>query len=391
MLLSLTVKDQPPKYAPVRHLMMYLTEECNLRCSYCFVKKEPRFMTRDVALRTVDFLLQRTVSGGVYDLFITFFGGEPFLAVDRMQEVVDYARERRLNQNKIVHFAATTNGTLANARVQKVVQEGAMSLLISLDGGPRANRQRPMVSGRESYSRVARNLEKLAAWSPRSLIRVTYTPENLNLAERVREVLALAPLGLVVSPVVEADWNGHEQALEEAYRELEEWFLQEFSQGRRPPLESTWELLRTLTNHLSCQQRPSKACPLGDSILGIDSQGHVLPCHRFLHQPLDRLGTVAQDRLPAERWRYVELHTLEISDCATCEVRRVCGGGCRAVALQAGYGLKGVHPHHCLLLRTHFRMAWRIHQALQSQDRYWRYLNQFTSSEVLRELSQLGS
>jgi MoaA/NifB/PqqE/SkfB family radical SAM enzyme len=44
MLLFLPVQSQPQKYAPVRHLMLYLTEECNLRCTYCFVKKEPRFM-----------------------------------------------------------------------------------------------------------------------------------------------------------------------------------------------------------------------------------------------------------------------------------------------------------------------------------------------------------
>jgi uncharacterized protein len=392
MLLSLPVQSQPQKYAPVRHLMLYLTEECNLRCTYCFVKKEPRFMTREIALRTLDYVMQRNISGGVYELFVTFFGGEPFLAVDRMQEVVDYAGQYRPNLDKVFRFAATTNGTLANARVEKVIKDGALDLLVSLDGGVQANRLRPMVSGRESYSLVAKNLPRLAAWAVRCTVRMTYTPDNLDLVARVRQALSLAPVGVALCPVLELDWRGHEPSLEAAHQELGDWFLQEFAQGRRPPLEVTWELLRAYTARLGCQGRPERACPVGDSLLGVDSQGHVLPCHRFLHQARDRLGTVSDENLPLERWRYVHLHRAEIPDCPSCEARTVCGGGCRAVALQSGYGLQGVHPNHCLFMRMHIRQVERIHKHLHSHERFWSYLHQGTaSSSVLRELATLGS
>ena len=43
MLLPLSVPQEPQKYAPVRTLLLYLTEECNLRCTYCFVKKQPKW------------------------------------------------------------------------------------------------------------------------------------------------------------------------------------------------------------------------------------------------------------------------------------------------------------------------------------------------------------
>ena len=392
MLMSLQVREEPKRYAPVRTLMLFLTEECNLRCTYCFVKKEPRFMTRETALRTVDWYMQRSVSGGLEELAISFFGGEPFLAVERMQEVVDYAQLRRTNVEKAFRFGATTNGTLANERVEKVIRQADMALLVSIDGGRRASRLRPMVSGRESYDLVAKNLPKLASWASHCTARLTFTPDNLDLVEAVRDVLSIAPVGIALSPVVEMDWSGHEQALEQAYQELGDWFLQEFAQGRRPPLEVTWELMRSYVGHLDCQSRPVKACPLGTSLMAVDAQGNVLPCHRFLHQPKDRLGLVEAQELPAERWRYVHLHTLEIPDCAQCEARTVCGGGCRAVALQAGYGLEGVHPNHCLLLRTHMRMVRRIHQCVSDTQFFKKCLFiKRVGSDILAELATLGS
>jgi uncharacterized protein len=384
---------QPQKYAPVRNLMLYLTEDCNLRCSYCFVKKEPRTMTREVALRTLDYVLQRNISGGLFDLNVTFFGGEPFLgqALNRMQEVVDYAQQSRPNVYKTFRFAATTNGTLANARVEKVIKDGAMHLLISLDGGAGYNARRPMLSGRESYSLVAKNLPRLSAWSPRCSVRMTFTPDPIDLVQRVREVLSIGPFSsLALCPVVEADWSGREEALEVAYEQLGDWFLQEVAQGRRPPLTITWLLLQKYIQRLGCQSPPQRPCPVGDSLLAVDTQGQVLPCHRFLHQR--QLGTVYDEHLPPARWQYVHLKTLEIEECPRCEARTVCGGGCRAVAQQAGYGMEGVHPNHCRLLRPHMRQVQRIYQALHQQERFWDYFNQVaTEPEALGYLATLGS
>ncbi len=281
---------------------------------------------------------------------------------------------------------------LANDRVEKVIRQGSMALLVSIDGGRQASRLRPMVSGRDSYDLVARNLPRLAEWASHCTARVTFTPDTLELVKAVREVLALAPVGVALAPVVEADWSGCEEALEQAYQELGDWFLQEFARGQRPPLEITWQLLRAYAGRLKCRRRPAKACPLGTSLMAVDAQGNVLPCHRFLHQPRDRLGRVEAEDLPAERWRYVHLGTLEIPDCAQCEARTVCAGGCRAVALQAGYGLEGVHPHHCLLLRAHMRMVVRIYQHLSQEQLFQEMLHlERIGSSVLGELATLGS
>ncbi|MBX3172490.1 MAG: SPASM domain-containing protein [Candidatus Eremiobacteraeota bacterium] len=391
MILSLPIQQEPKRYAPVHTLMLYLTEECNLRCTYCFVKKEPKFMTRETALRTIDWLLQRNISGGEYELLVNFFGGEPFLAVDLMQEVVDYGRLVRPNVYKTFKFGATTNGTLANSRVEKVIREGELALMVSLDGGPGASRLRPMVSGRDSYSLVRKNLPKLAEWARLCTARVTFTPDNLELLKNVRDVLDVAPVRVALSPVVEADWSGSQEALEEAHQELGDWFAAEVRAGRRPPLEVTWELLRDYRERLVCQRRPARTCPVGEGLMAVDSAGNVLPCHRFLHRRQDLLGGVEAGELPAERWRFAHLTRAEIPDCQDCIARTVCGGGCRAVALDGGYGLEGVHPNHCLLMQSQMRLVARLYEELRMEENFCRALAQVHSDTHYQELYQLGS
>jgi len=98
---------QLPRFTDIT---LVLTEQCNLRCPYCYVPKQApggRTMTEEVALAAVDRFLDRAPSGK--DLSISFFGGEPFLTRGLMERVIDHARKRR---PRGLTFSAPTNGTL---------------------------------------------------------------------------------------------------------------------------------------------------------------------------------------------------------------------------------------------------------------------------------------
>ena len=160
-----------PVYSPIVHGFLYLTEDCNLRCEYCFVHKKPRRIRalRRPACKAVRVpSSNKNISGAEYRLFMTFFGGEPFIELDRMEEVImaHLPRKRRPNTYKKVFFTATTNGTIATPQAERVIRDAGISLLLSLDGGHGTNAARPFVSGRSSYDVVARNLPRLASWSP---------------------------------------------------------------------------------------------------------------------------------------------------------------------------------------------------------------------------------
>jgi uncharacterized protein len=350
--------------------MLYVTEDCNLRCTYCFVKKSPRAMSLEKARQAVDFYLDREVSGNLRHLNLTFFGGEPFMALDVMEEVIRHAGEVGQKARKEVHFSATTNATIATERVERIIRSTGMSLLVSIDGGEDTMVARPYLGGGSPWRAVSRNLKRLVSWSPLVNARMTYHPEALDFRTNVSRVLELGAPSISLCPVVESDWRGTEARLREAYEKLGEWFLDEARKGHYLPLVVTWSYLRRI--HASSQgaPRPARACPVGTSLIAIDPDGQVMPCHRYLYRPQDWLGTVG-DRpgFPKEREKYVRISSRDLLGCDGCLAEPVCGGGCRLVVISERLDLhSGVHPGHCLNTRAHVQMACRIYDTLMNEQ-----------------------
>lgn len=357
-----------PKYAPVRNLMLFLTEDCNLRCTYCFVKKSPRTMTVETAHKTMDYLFHRNITGNRRNIWITFFGGEPFMALDLLEEVVRYANDKARQSRKIVRFSATTNATIATPRVERIVRETRMPLLVSVDGGESSMESRPFLGGGSPYKAVKRNLSRLASWSPYVIARMTYHPEALDLKTNVEEVLAMGPSSIALCPVNESEWRGYENELEEAFEELGDWFIQEALVGRLLPLEVTWEHLRGIHRSTLGGERPARPCEVGTTLIAVDPDGQVMPCHRYLYRKSDWFGTVEDPVFPPDRETYVNLSSREILGCDTCIAEPICGGGCRYLAVTEGLDIRtGAHPGHCLTMRAQTKTAYRIYHTLMEK------------------------
>src|SRR4029077_14386322 len=118
----------------------------------------------------------------------------------------------------------------------------------------------------------------------------------------------------------------------------------------------------------------------------------VMPCQRFLGQPERRLGHVRTPALSGARAAYVHLSARDILGCDACFANKVCGGGCRVVAmLESGPDLNGKHPNHCLLMRAHAQVVERIYTELASEAAFWRVLRHGRSlGEMLAELAANG-
>jgi len=367
LLMSLPVRENRP-FVPVTTFMIYVTEECNLRCTYCFVNKHPRHMTWGTARKTVDYCLRPEVSGRE-TVGLNFFGGEPLLRTDLLLQVLDYLKGHPEGGRAVL--GVTTNGTLAGENVRRFLQEGQVQVLISLDGDRASHEFRPKVSGGDSWGHLQRNVRQLIEWGSSSSIRMTFHPGSLNLLDKVQAALELGAGWILLAPVVETDWGGREEELREQSQRLADWFIAEFRQGRIAPLHHYWNALLDYHLRYGSEQRPDKACPLGTSLLAVDTAGNVLPCHRYLYRKHERLGAVGgQLGLPERRWDYVHLSRAEISDCQTCIARTICGGGCRVIPLEAGLGLNGVHPNQCLLTRELARQVDRIYQQLRAHQRF---------------------
>ena len=60
---------------PIRHFNINLTNQCNLRCYYCFAEHNPRNITWDTMKATIDFAINQYLEKEQYEdtLNFTFF------------------------------------------------------------------------------------------------------------------------------------------------------------------------------------------------------------------------------------------------------------------------------------------------------------------------------
>ncbi len=85
-LLYLKNKYLASKYgSSVLELTIIPTLECNFSCPYCFVDKQPGKMSREVQDDIIRYVSRRI--GGIEALRISYFGGEPLLAMDEIENL----------------------------------------------------------------------------------------------------------------------------------------------------------------------------------------------------------------------------------------------------------------------------------------------------------------
>lgn len=113
-----------------------ITEQCNLRCSYCCYSGEyknnrthgNRTLTSDDIDEIYDFIIK--ISNKKH-IRIAFYGGEPLLQYPLIQNAITQGQER---VDKCFDFSISTNGTLLNEDKIDWLVKNKVELAISIDG-----------------------------------------------------------------------------------------------------------------------------------------------------------------------------------------------------------------------------------------------------------------
>jgi uncharacterized protein len=130
-----------------------VTEDCNLRCKYCYeVDKVPGTLSFDYAKKFIDILLNdpNPINAGEEEkwlinqgLILDFIGGDALMVPNLLDQIVQYFQfktiELRHKWANRWRISISTNGTLfGNPDVQKFLNKykGNVSLGVSVDGCP---------------------------------------------------------------------------------------------------------------------------------------------------------------------------------------------------------------------------------------------------------------
>lgn len=300
----------------ITHAYIMLTEQCNLRCQYCYIK--------DRATKNsfpIEWMEQVKNMFTCYNKpRIIFFGGEPLLKVDLIKEIVE-------KYNNDFQFQVVTNGTVNFHKFMDEVYEPnrtKFDVQISWDGNIDT---RKMASGNVSnnlvYENIMEELKKdrilvgrcvLNEESVKSFYETYLTFKKLNNAYRFGADFTIA----------------HQENFQESYFEDLKENLIKIYEDIKCDLHNSYEklyipnlLLKTISNIL--ENKPVISCDVGNYVV-IKPNGDIYPC-TILSQKDERfkLGNINTNA----DTEIINLLKYKSSCQKECAYKSICDGGCR--------------------------------------------------------------
>lgn len=150
-------------------IVFQVTNDCNLKCKYCCfgdlyngIPVESKEMDFDMVKKAFDYLIpfwnSKKNSSYKNVIGIGFYGGEPLLNFELIQQIVSYCEMLQLDNNASFLYTMTTNATLLPRYIEYLIDHD-FHLLISLDGDEVHDSYRVDQSGHATFNRVFENVK----------------------------------------------------------------------------------------------------------------------------------------------------------------------------------------------------------------------------------------
>lgn len=320
-----------------------VTEDCNLRCSYCYQhNKSKKKMSLETAKRIIDNILSdRYHTSEKKAIILDFIGGEPFLEIDLITAICDYfveecvrLKHRFLNRFR---FSFATNGMLYfDPRVQAYLEKyhSFVSMSVSIDGNRELHDTcRVDACGNGTYDRaLAAEMDYTAKYGALKTTKFTIAPANItHVYEAVRNLLSLGYTVIHLNCVFEEGWTKeHAAVLYCELKKLADYLLETDSFNKY--------YISIFDEKRFCPMAPSDdqnwCGGVGEHMMAFDTEGNMFPCVRYMgssigdrQEPysigdLDGYTEVGMDRLKV--LNNVTRSSQSTGECFHCPVAKGC-------------------------------------------------------------------
>ena len=172
-------------------LILLPTEKCNFRCIYCYEDFVNGKMSQKVISKTKEMI--DTLLPYYKRLHISWFGGEPLLALDVIKNISNYALGKCKMLKKPYYSYITTNGYFLTLNVvRELLKLHIMKFQVTIDGCQEIHdKKRKLINGNGTYSVIIKNLidirDNIKTHTIKIIVRVNITDENsLNEIEKIK-------------------------------------------------------------------------------------------------------------------------------------------------------------------------------------------------------------
>ena len=315
---------------------LHVTQRCNLSCRFCYSEDDGRNHLLDPTIDELCRAIELLTALGCGRLVIS--GGEPFLRDD----LADIARHARASG--ISNIIVLTNGLLVDEKRVRPLAGAVSCVAVAFDGT--SAQSTAHLRRTQNYDRLVAAVRAIGDAGIEPRILPTLHARNLSDMARYQELARELNATLSYSLLTAAACDLEEFALDD--RQLRE--LGARSAGNGTSVDDS------LGEHAP-SLRVRRSCGAGVRTLSIGADGTIYPC-QMLHDPRFAMGNAFDDNPAAIAESPVtktfrELSVDSFEGCSSCDVRHLCGGGCRARAFLSTGSLTRRDPY-CELSRSYY-------------------------------------
>ncbi|NIM16099.1 MAG: radical SAM protein [Candidatus Aminicenantes bacterium] len=305
------------------------TVACNFRCTYCFESHQKERMTKEVETALVKFVDEKLKI--VKSLNITWFGGEPLMALDVIERLAKSFKE--LCETHHVDFppaSIITNGyLLTKKRAEILKQSNVASAQITIDGPSRIHdRRRKLANGKGTFARIIKNIKESMNIIG-IMVRVNLDKTNEKYLDELYEIWRKEGLANKVP-----FYFGHVQAYTEVCADISSqcFSTSDYSALLIKKIKEAQQQGVWLASYPSLHR--SGYCTADKfNTYTIAPSGYLFKCWGEVSDGLENsIGSLdGKKSKPVQiknLTRYLNWDPFEKDDCKKCNILPICAGGC---------------------------------------------------------------
>lgn len=296
---------------------IFLTHNCNMRCSYCCAKRilssDHLALTPQMMDKIIEYISRNNRD---QNNSIVFFGGEPLLEWQVMDDFMKKTSELNLS------YSVYTNGLLLDS-VPIGILRSLDTIFVSIDGDKDSHEKH---RGRGTYQKIITNLKTIKPKLNGFIMGRITVEEETNIYKSVTNILNFvdAIYWQIVNKAKFNNANAFLKQYKENVRRLFEFWLTNFKRGKLFNIIPFQAIISSLVFDYK-KHWHSFRCDAGTAFQAIDLDGNIYWCDEYIGHIKGIIGNINGNK-PSVLY---ESHEEIFEDCRECKISAICLGRCK--------------------------------------------------------------
>ncbi len=334
----------PRKLSSTLNVWFHITNQCNLRCKYCYIPKSSENMSMNIANEALDKIYISAGRHGIKKISFLMMGGEPVLELPKILTLMKKIKVLNKKYNITAAVNLISNGILITEEIARTLKKNKIGLQISIDGLEKYHdKLRVFPSGKGSFKYVLKGIDNLQKVGVSFNAIIVVTRKNVaGIPEFIK---------YLQSKNIRFSFN----------------FFRDNPQAQQKLICDNDTLIKTLTKvYKYLFQNPSKfsllshldkinfnprlvSCVIGESLIAVRQDGKLTSCQMTMDTSFGSINDEDVIEQMRKKGNFVKPHGLTVNDkipCKSCIWKYICAGGCPFFTNQY-YGRYDTHSPYC--------------------------------------------